>query len=169
MNQQVLFIAVIMAMMAGYSQKADALDTIKDYRINKIIGDANKNVGADIEYKTYRQLCSDVDNKADKEMLSADKKSELLSKVPQGGQITILIKGSTVERSRLGEWTLLIKDESDKELLRKTSNYRRIQHDKESWVGVEVVLIPFSVPATFNVHLIPPYQTEGSVFKLTTI
>lgn len=148
---------------------------IKGYSVKKISGNHKYGGKTKIKYTSLFQMISDLEKKAEKEMMSKEDVNEQMNffkSTSFGGQIQLDIDRGTIGAADTEGFTIIVKDINDeKELFRqklgsKTPNY---YNSSDDWWNIAIINFNKRIKAPFHVYVIDPVTSDNHKFEVSAI
>ena len=146
--------------------------TINGNRITRIEGKNDIAGATNSGYETITQLLAEVENMANNQMWSPEKKESTIKSyetLAGGGAISLYITRLTIDAANTDMFTIIIKDSTDNnEILRQEldSDIPQVPSTGSNyWWNYTTVTIPEKIEGKFYVYVIDKLGRENSKFK----
>lgn len=141
---------------------------IKGYNIKRLSGKHKYGGKTELEYESLPNILAETNATAKKEMWTEDKLKEqvnLLREHHKGGHLILKIERITIGSADTDNFTVIVKDESDKEIYREKleSSVANTPSGSDDWWNIAVIGIPKRIKTPFFVYVVD--QLEDAPFK----
>lgn len=154
-----------------FTQDSTYLSQFKSYTVNKLSGKHTYGGSTKVEYKSMFDILKEREKDYKKELLSASEimeKRKFNANYYRGGQITLDIKRSTIGGANTDNFTIVVKSQNDKEILRKKLKRKTPEAPigDRMWWNLDFVVIPELVNFPFKVYIIDALNDEPFEYEL---
>jgi hypothetical protein len=106
-----------------------------------------------LTYKSAEELADKQQAIAQGLMLSEEQRNARISLIPQGGEITLIHRGSDIYSTMTKNLTVIVTDKQGNEILRKTGNDNIPEPSERGWIAAMIVALqqPIDEPVTVYV------------------
>lgn len=148
---------------------------IKGYSVKKISGNHKYGGKTKIEYNSLFQMITDLEKKAEKEMMSKeDLKQEIADykSIYAGGKIQLDIDRGTIGSADTEFFTIIVKDiNDDNELFREKLAQRTPDYytSNDNWWNIAIVYPNKRIKAPFYVYVVDGLTSDTFKFEVSAI
>jgi hypothetical protein len=120
-----------------------------------------------LEYKSANELEQKAKRVAEGLMLADAETKARISAVPKGGQLIVIIHGSNVYSAMTKNYTVIILDEHNQELLRKVGDDSVPKPSVHHWIGAMVIDLPKPFGDSLTVYIVNNDSGHREEYRIT--
>lgn len=125
-----------------------------------------------VGFQTLAQVKADLEQKADKEMWTPEKKKETIEsfeKFASGGMIRLYLTRLTIDAANTDMFTVIVKDSTDSNEILREDLKSNIPHTPSSgsnyWWNYSSILIPDKIDGNIFIYIIDKLGGDNNKFK----
>jgi hypothetical protein len=144
---------------------------IKGYRV-KIVKPYTGACHIEVEYTSLMQLLSKSRKQAKDNMWTPEKLQsdiDLYMDRYRGGTIQLLVTGSNIDLTDIGNFTIIVKDTADKELFRNAFEKEIPKAEDDHFRSFGLANIENSIPSHFFIYVTDVVSTAPAKYEVTPI
>lgn len=153
----------------GKSWKVGETKVLYNNSITKVIGENKYKNVLNLGYRTCEQIKAEAVKDSENEMWTPEKlksKIEAFDNFCSGGILTLYIERLTIETANTNNFTVIIKDSDNIEVLREElkSKVANVPSSNSEWSNSKSILIPKLLKGKFSIYVIDKYGGDNSKF-----